>query len=323
MEATFDQTKETKIYHFTEIEGFFIFFDFQFTSPIIFSKSVVNKPNSIKSFQRVYVLKSKEKGIMFLAKLISCFAIVSATSLNVSLISFSGAPKINIRSYTALGDSYATGVGAGQLITSECSHYSESYPLQLHYDQRLGPTTGRVFQNIACAGAVADTVVKSQIPRMKHPRIATLSIGGNDAHFFRVINACIYRFNGLRSGDCEQEILEAFSEMHSVVPGKLYNTYSAIVSKLGKSHSKLFITTYPRFFNAETDACNNATFAYWPGVNMLLSKSLRHDINRIVLLMRSNIVLAADRVNREYGKKIYVVDTDSRFNGHRFCEDGV
>jgi hypothetical protein len=64
--------------------------------------------------------------------------------------------------WTALGDSYASGVGAGNYLGGRrCLRYGSSYPNQLNSDSNMTPTN-HIFHNCVCSGAHSSDVDKYQ-----------------------------------------------------------------------------------------------------------------------------------------------------------------
>ena len=56
--------------------------------------------------------------------------------------------------WTAFGDSYSSGVGAGEYINGcfRCLRYDKAYPVQMNNDSRL-PSGGHEFHNAVCSGS--------------------------------------------------------------------------------------------------------------------------------------------------------------------------
>ena len=234
--------------------------------------------------------------------------------------------NLHIKEYTALGDSYAAGIGAGSNIDSKCSVYNSSYPLLLDRDPHLGSREKRTLHDRACAGATSFDVIRYQLPSLGNSSVATLSTGGNDAHFFRVIDACIYRFNGPWAGDCEHELLESEARLRSYLFYFLEHTYNAVLDAAAHPDFRLYVTGYARFFNENTTQCNDVDFNYWklPGRRNYLTKELRARINELVTMLGEEIAAAVERVNGDRGEpRVVYVDYDRAFEGHRFCEEGV
>lgn len=70
--------------------------------------------------------------------------------------------------WTALGDSYASGVGSGAYTGGlRCLRYDQAYPVQMQGNNDLGlgttPENKRLFQNCVCSGAEVDDVENYQL----------------------------------------------------------------------------------------------------------------------------------------------------------------
>lgn len=70
--------------------------------------------------------------------------------------------------WTALGDSYASGVGSGTYNGgSRCLRYDKAYPAQMQGNNDLGlgevPTKMRLFQNVSCSGAEVEDIESWQL----------------------------------------------------------------------------------------------------------------------------------------------------------------
>jgi lysophospholipase L1-like esterase len=65
--------------------------------------------------------------------------------------------------WTALGDSYASGVGTTNYMEGwRCLRYDDAYPMQLSKDTDLN-SDGTVLNNCACSGATTEDVVLYQL----------------------------------------------------------------------------------------------------------------------------------------------------------------
>lgn len=65
--------------------------------------------------------------------------------------------------WTALGDSYSSGVGAGDYVSNsyQCLRYEQAYPNLMNDDSRL-PGGNHVFHNAVCSGSSTADVEKYQ-----------------------------------------------------------------------------------------------------------------------------------------------------------------
>lgn len=89
--------------------------------------------------------------------------------------------------------SYAAGVGSGNLIDKGCSRYDSAYPnlINLSLEKSVKDID---FTFTACTGAVNSDVYTQVGSLTTGQQLITISSGGNDAGFFDILNACIYRW---------------------------------------------------------------------------------------------------------------------------------
>jgi hypothetical protein len=96
---------------------------------------------------------------------------------------------------------------------------------------------------------------------------------------------------------------------------------------LGPSKFQIMVIGYLRFFNADTDQCDNVQFGLGPGAPPgapRMTKSLRNALNALVDKLNGVIRTAVNDINQEFHVNRFVyVEVNSRFDGHRFCEQGV
>ncbi|KAI9842461.1 MAG: hypothetical protein M1837_007130 [Sclerophora amabilis] len=246
----------------------------------------------------------------------------------------------DVTEWIALGDSYAAGVGNGDLLeVGICFRFTEAYPQQLQNDpQLLGPANGRKFTNAVCSGATSQDVLDWQLldhstfevgfgsrPAFGQPQFATITFGGNDADFVGVVNSCIYEFFPLRT--CEDQLAHSLNIIRSPdLSAQLDKTIGTITAKGQEAQGesfKLYVTGYPEFFNAETDECSNISWSIWPGwpgSQQKITKELRRAIN-VMGNELTEVLLQAVEKHQDQGA-VFVPWNDV-LDGHRFCEEGV
>lgn len=90
------------------------------------------------------------------------------STLTASILSPRGNFDLAFDSFAALGDSYASGLGAGHILDRTCRRYDHSYPYLLNNDPRLGnhEEDSRRFEPITCAGATITDVIEKQLPQL-------------------------------------------------------------------------------------------------------------------------------------------------------------
>ena len=228
-----------------------------------------------------------------------------------------------ILSLASIGDSYSAGIGAGTLLDAsdkdKCKRANSSYPYQLN--QLLGEDSRRVFQFIACSGAVSSDILKEQVPRLGQDYQAiTISAGGNDVGLVDVLEACIYAWRpGL---DCKGTLATTSEKIKNELPGNIERLIKAVKPKLSKDGT-IYYTGYAKFFDTKTTECDSVSWAYWTsGLDKpYLTKDLRQQMNDLV--ESTNLVL--EKTVAAAGDQVVFVNYDRYFGdlGGLFCEPGV
>ncbi|KAH8169622.1 GDSL-like lipase/Acylhydrolase family protein [Sarocladium implicatum] len=239
--------------------------------------------------------------------------------------------------FVAFGDSYSAGIGTGFNGTENtCRRGLGAYPQLIHRDfTSLVGSQESSFQHLACTGATLQDVISSG--NESHPSqvddfnttadFALLSIGGNDLGFFDIMNSCIFRFYSFYSGTCEAAL--ARSEEAIQDPSFAEDLRTAIVQILERVRWErrlwftVTVTGYARFFNDETDECDECSLGvWWRGPK--LKKDLRRRMNDMVKSVNRKIRESVDQVNKSFAvPRVLFVDYDAAFEGHRFCEPNV
>ncbi|KAI9756479.1 MAG: hypothetical protein M4579_003818 [Chaenotheca gracillima] len=247
-------------------------------------------------------------------------------------------PKLEVAEWIALGDSYASGVGGGELLEDRrCLRFNDAYPIQMQSDDRLlEPIAARKFTNAACSGATTQDVLDWQLldsedsqlmygsrPAFGTPQFATITIGGDDMDFFDLVNNCIYEFIPTRP--CQEQLNHSLQLLHSPNFTKGLDTALARIIEKGRkaqgSSFKLYVTGYSRFFNDDTDRCSNETWSVWsgwPGSQPRLTKELRKTLNNMADDLNQAVSNAALRA-QDHG--VVLVPWSDETHGNRGCEE--
>ncbi|MER7918944.1 MULTISPECIES: SGNH/GDSL hydrolase family protein [unclassified Streptomyces] len=146
----------------------------------------------------------------------------------------------NSGGYVALGDSYASGVGAGSYISSsgDCDRSTNSAAYLWNAAHK--PAS---FAFNACSGATTDDVMANQLGSLNSSTsLVSISIGGNDAGFASVMQTCVLNSDST----CLSAIATAKSYATNTLPGKLDTVYNAIHSKA--PNARVVVIGYPRFY---------------------------------------------------------------------------
>ncbi|WP_019544493.1 SGNH/GDSL hydrolase family protein [Streptomyces sulphureus] len=164
-------------------------------------------------------------------------------------LSLAGAASAQAQSaatgYVALGDSYSSGVGAGDYDSGsgDCKRSANAYP-QL-WNAANSPSS---FDFTACSGAVTTDVINDQLgPLDDSTGLVTISIGGNDAGFADAMTTCV------TSGEsaCIERLQEARDYINGTLPEKLDAVYDAISSKAPSAD--VVVLGYPRMYQLDGD----------------------------------------------------------------------
>lgn len=142
--------------------------------------------------------------------------------------------------YVALGDSYAAGVGAGSYLSSgtDCLRSDRSYPALW-----AAAHTPSSFDFTACNHARTGDVLTGQLgPLSPRTGLVTLTVGGSDAGFVRVMATC-----ALPGRDaCLSAVAAADSVMDATLPGDLDRLYTAIRNKAPAA--RVVVLGYPHLY---------------------------------------------------------------------------
>ncbi|KAM0425423.1 hypothetical protein ACHAPT_009480 [Fusarium lateritium] len=231
--------------------------------------------------------------------------------------------------WAAIGDSFSAGPGAGDRYHDsggDCYRTIGSYPAQLEDDF---PVPDGKLQFRSCTGAKVPGMIANQIPNIDpYQKVVTVSIGGNDLGFGRVLRACIFKPGGGFSDDCDKTLEFVRERLTSgFIRQKLKEGYEALTDRLTGDHRRIvLVQLYPNFFNEGTDWCDDQSMGIVPGYKPKLTKELRQKLNALGDELRQTIINAV-RDHDGYAPSnefwYYVDENDQNvYPRHRFCEDG-
>jgi lysophospholipase L1-like esterase len=155
--------------------------------------------------------------------------------------------------YVALGDSYASGVGAGNYYSNSgsCDRSPNAYPAL--WAAANSPAS---FTFAACSGAKTTDVINSQLSALStSTTLVSVTIGGNDAGFSSVMETCV--LDGQSS--CLSAVSTAETFVKDQLPG-LLNTMLADIHSHAPS-AKIILVGYPDFYDLNASVCIGLTSA--------------------------------------------------------------
>ncbi|PXX71753.1 GDSL-like lipase/acylhydrolase family protein [Nocardia tenerifensis] len=147
--------------------------------------------------------------------------------------------------YAALGDSYSSGVGTSEYRpdSGSCLRSDFAYPALWAKSHPVGS-----FLFAACGGATTQDVRDSQLGVLSdRVGLVTLTIGGNDAGFARIVSSCIFPASDAK---CDAAVNEGIAYANNTLPGRLDGLYKEIKTRAPKA--KVVVLGYPRLFERAT-----------------------------------------------------------------------
>lgn len=262
------------------------------------------------------------------------------------------APPTEIQKWVALGDSYAAGPGAGKDVDDgmpDCMRGDQAYPYHLQQDRNFPGPSGWAgprpeFIMKACTGDKTHNMTDPDNPNYqlapvsRYTNSVTLSIGGNDVGFAKILKACVFlEFGG---PTCDEAVAKARVKLY----GKEFaDKYLRILQELldrmewkrrsgPNMATAIFQTGYAQFFDAYTEQCNNVGFLYW-GAGIRMEQELRYKLNRLTHELNYVLQYYIDVFNTRNTKEgnswrlettpVHFVNVDPFYSGHRFCREGV
>ncbi|OLZ58012.1 lipase [Streptomyces amritsarensis] len=142
--------------------------------------------------------------------------------------------------YVALGDSYSSGLGAGNYdgASGNCKRTTRAYPAL--WAAAHSPQT---FAFTACSGARTGDVLSGQLgPLNSGTDLVSITVGGNDAGFADVMTTCVLQ----TESTCLNRVNQAKAYVDSTLPGLLDQVYNAIDSRAPAA--RVVVLGYPRFY---------------------------------------------------------------------------
>jgi lysophospholipase L1-like esterase len=163
-------------------------------------------------------------------------AAAAAAALSLVLTATPASAAVN---YVALGDSYASGVGAGSYSGGSCERSANAYP-QL-WANANAPAS---FAFVACSGATTTDVINNQISALSAATtLVSVTIGGNDVGFSSVMTTCVLG----TTSDCVNAVDQAEAEAESQLPGALNTLFNDISARA--PNARVVVIGYPEFYD--------------------------------------------------------------------------
>lgn len=220
---------------------------------------------------------------------LTAVAATAAAILSVAPASAAGA------NYVALGDSYASGVGAGNYGSSGSCERSSGAAAQL-WTNAHSPSS---FAFPACSGATTGSVISGQLGSLNSgTTLVSLIVGGDDVGFASTMENCVI----WGTSTCVSDINADEATANSVLPGRFDNLLSTIKAKA--PNARIVFLDYPDFYDLN-----------YSGICIGLSSTSHAKIDEGINLLDSLIQQAAAR------NGVVFADVRPTWVGHELCDN--
>ena len=218
-----------------------------------------------------------------------------AALATIAIALFATPAVAHATNYSALGDSYSSGVGTRTYYSDSgnCQRGPNAYPVKVAAQLRYS------LNFAACSDAKTGDVINNQLGGLNgSTNFVTISIGGNDAGFSNVITKCAQPW----PWNCDGDITNAQNFIRNNLPGLLDNTLGQIRSRA--PNAKIVLVGYPRLFNGQN--CNSGTH-FSPSEESRLNQTAD--------------ILAGVESGRAGANGDSFVDPRNAFVGHAVCDN--
>ncbi|MFP5415639.1 MAG: SGNH/GDSL hydrolase family protein [Actinomycetes bacterium] len=240
----------------------------------------------------------KRRRLSLIAGLVTTVALLGGSLAPAHAAPRSAAPTP--ATYAALGDSFASGWGAGQPINA-LGQTREAHPVLL----AGGSPTNLTFLAFA-EGATTESVRQTQVAAIPvGAKQVTLTVGGNDLAFVPTVTVCL-----LQPDACEQAVASAVAKL-----GAVRQSLSLLIAEIHARapQATIYVTGYPLLFQARGDVCVVGTSGGQalavPAAATRLLDAATKELNRTIKSATTG------KVSR-YAK---YVDVTEPFSGHGVC----
>jgi lysophospholipase L1-like esterase len=217
---------------------------------------------------------------------------LAAAGLIAAAAPASAAGPVN---YVALGDSYASGVGAGGTIGSSGSCDRSTNAFSQLWASANHPAS---YLSVTCSGATTSSVISTQLSALSaSTTLVSIVIGGNDVGFSSTMETCVL----FSTGTCVAAIQADEAQVAAALPGELNNVLGDIAG--AAPSARVIVLGYPDLYDlSRSSTCIG------------LSTTDRTDLNQAADELDAAIATAAAAHGDAY------VDVRPAFAGHHICD---
>ncbi len=235
---------------------------------------------------------------MRISRAIFSAAVAASSAIGlVTAVATSSAADAAAVNYVALGDSYSSGLGAGDYISSSgsCDRSTRAYP-----ELWAGANAPASFVSVACSGATTADVLSSQLSALSaSTTLVSITIGGNDAGFSGIMETCVLS----STSSCVNAVSNAEAFVASQLPARLNTTLQAI--RTDAPNAEIVVLGYPDLYDlSKSSSCIG------------LSTTDRTALNGGADDLDSALAQAAKTNGDTFA------DVRGQFAGHEICDSG-
>jgi lysophospholipase L1-like esterase len=203
------------------------------------------------------------------------------------------------RDYVVLGDSYASGLGAGSYRDHTC-YQSNGYSYASRWVAKKGRATfGDTIVNRSCSGATVTDVRTKQLGNLgKDTGWVTITVGGNDIGFTSTLTTCVLGSDA----DCATAVQASIGKASIFLPGALDDLFTTIRSKA--PNAKVYVVGYPILVTTGSTTVGNCMLSTYE------RQQLHHSANVLAEVIRQRTAARSG---------FTFVDGRSVFAGHEAC----
>jgi lysophospholipase L1-like esterase len=193
--------------------------------------------------------------------------------------------------YVSLGDSYASGVGAGN-ESGSCDQSPHAYgPM---WASANSPAS---FTFAACSGATTSSVISGQLSSLSaSTTLVSVVIGGNDVGFTSIMETCVLE----STSSCENAVSQAEQYANNTLPGNLATLFADI--KADAPNAKVVVLDYPDFYDLSVPVCVGLSSADHQAIDTGIN-----DLDGVIATAAGNA-------------GFHFADVRSQFSGHELCD---
>ena len=248
--------------------------------------------------------------------------------------------------YVALGDSYSSGEGVTPFSPTapQCHRSTRAYSelLPVAQLQRLSGTTDTTRLLVACTGATTADIehgnaskhVPAQLDAItSRTRLVTISIGGNDALFAKVLEACVRDGTNPSAPDCQKAYRKRVSDAVRTLTGKGSQDSVVRLSRVYKDIrmraplARILVLNYPQVFAQPRHTQRGGLTGCVVGKANFVGKtritaSVAGDDIAWIRLQQTAFNEAIKEQVRAAGVNAQYVDVARALSGHALCNGG-